>query len=280
MRGKIPLIALSLTMAATACDIVGPPYKEAVRDDDAASGDTVSRVVIEKFTGFMCGNCPEAGRTAHQIAQRYQGKVFVAEIHTGTLADTFPPFGQYYFKTPSGDSLNRYYGVDNRGVPIGLVSRRSWNGEPLSTPSTWAGRTDSLLKEPPLCLMSVKSEYNAASREVSARVQVEFLRSVVEPLNLVVYLLEDSVISYQKDYSRSPSSVYDYYQRDMLRLCPTGVWGRPWISSAVPGERRETVVAFRLNETWNARHCKVLAFLARTNTREVLQAAETYVISR
>ena len=244
------------------------------------TGDTVTRVVIEKFTGFMCGNCPTAARTAHQIAELYKGRVFVAEIHTGVLADTFPPFGEYYFKTPAGDSLNRHYGIDNRGVPIGLVSRRTWGGDPLSTASTWAAKVDSLLKEPTLCTFSLAAAYNAESREVIATVAANFLRPASEPLNLVVYVLEDSVISYQKDYSRSPSSVYDFAQRDMLRACPTGIWGRPFVQAAAPGDQKSVNVAFRLNEGWNAGKCKILAFLARANDRDVLQAAETYVISR
>ncbi len=269
-------VAVCLT---SACDVVKAPYKEG-GGKDAPAGDTVTRVVIEKFTGFMCGNCPSAGGTAHQIAETYKGRVFVAEIHTGVLADTFPPFGQYYFKTPAGDSLNRHYGIDNRGIPIGLVGRRTWDGDPLSTASTWAAKVDSLVKEPTLCTFSVVCDYNAENREVAARVAADFLRPAPEALNLVVYLLEDSVPSYQKDYSRSPSSIYDYPQRDMLRACPTGIWGQRFVGAAAPGDKKNTNVVFRLNDGWNASKCKVLAFLSRANNKEILQAAETYVISR
>jgi hypothetical protein len=273
-------LIFALGWMVVACDVVKPPYKESGNPPDNVAQDTVTRAIIEKFTGFMCGNCPAAGRTAHAVAAAYPGKVFVAEIHTGILADTFPPFGAYYYKTPAGDSLNQYYGIDNRGVPIGLVGRRNWGGDPLSTASTWGAKVDSLLKEPPLCLMSVTTAFNADTREVVAAVSARFLRAQSEPLNLVVYVLEDSVVGYQKDYSQSPSSVYDYVQRDMLRACPTGIWGRNFVNSAAPGDNKTLNVAFRLNSGWKANQCKILAFLTRAAHRDILQAAESYVISR
>jgi hypothetical protein len=68
----LPLVAALL---ATGCDVISPPYTEESPADTGTAGAFVQKVLLEDYTGFRCGNCPEAHERAQELQARYPGRV-------------------------------------------------------------------------------------------------------------------------------------------------------------------------------------------------------------
>ena len=65
MRNLIAIILLIFLCILSACDKIDPPYTE---DCNQTAKKTV---LIEKFTGHKCSNCPEASRKIDELKECY-----------------------------------------------------------------------------------------------------------------------------------------------------------------------------------------------------------------
>ena len=105
-----------------------------------------------------------------------------------------------------------------------------------------------------------------------------------DPANeqLSLYLVEDSVVSWQKDY-RLPAEIEDipnYAHHDMLRQALNGTYGqaiRPGGQTIQAGDRFYRTVEIKIPEGYRANHCKLVAFVHNKTTRLVRQAEYRYL---
>ena len=90
-------------------------------------------ILIEKFTGHKCSNCPAATRKIEELKEFYGLNIISVAIHPGYLEEftdidlNFP----YDFRTISGDIIGNDMGAGF--LPLGTVKRipggvlgRSW----------------------------------------------------------------------------------------------------------------------------------------------------------
>jgi len=170
--------------------------------------NTERNVVIADYTGHQCPFCPPAAAQAELIEAANPGRVFVAAIHAspendGTgdfqkVTDEFPRD----FTNPQGLEMAIEFfnlGVGFTSNPKGTVNRVPRddvffflsNGE-------WAAKTDKVLETELDVNIQAKSNYFPETNGVFLHVETDFINDLEGTYNIVVYALEDEVISRQK----------------------------------------------------------------------------------
>ncbi len=75
MKKRTPTILLIILLCWISCDKIEPPYIE------AGNQSAEKTILIEKFTGHKCSNCPEASRKVDELkdAMLQYGNVLTSE---------------------------------------------------------------------------------------------------------------------------------------------------------------------------------------------------------
>jgi len=100
------------------CDKIDPPYTQ-------TNNNLAERtVVIEKFTGHKCSNCPEASRKLDELQEFYGNNLISVSIHPGDLVeftgtdDNYP----YDFTTNTSDTISNDMGATF--LPLGTINKK------------------------------------------------------------------------------------------------------------------------------------------------------------
>jgi hypothetical protein len=268
------IVLISAVVWLSSCDVIEPPYREV----SAPSADTANTVVLlEDYTGFRCGNCPEAHERAEELRQRYAGRLLVMSVHAGFFArPTAPPY-TYDFRNPVAEELDRFFGISQAGNPNGMVNRRGYPTQHILGKDAWASAVDAALRSPAPLKLQVQAVMDTAARTVSIDATVQYVEPGAPDHYLALYIVEDSVVQYQLDYRRNPPDIPNYVHRFVLRDGVLGTWGEPLdTAGAAAGAvlQRRYVYRFPSAADWNPRHCSVIAIVHRYGTTyEILQAA-------
>ncbi len=281
------LIALTVILG---CDVIEPPYT--IEDNEADTTrfpvpefpektEYVKKVFLEHFTGHKCGNCPRAGEEVIRLEQIYHDQLIPLALHVTAYfagADETGYFSNDY-RTPTGDDLDYYFGIEAAGLPRGLVNRTEYNAHTILVYSDWEGAIEAQLSTGPLIDMQIITQYDADSNDFAAHIQIHLLQDFQNTLNLSAFIVEDSIVSAQKDYNEDPTVIEDYTHRHMLRASLNGTWGDPLFESpAANGQKIIKSFSTAIDMEYNPLNCSVLAFVYDATTLEVLQAEEVKII--
>ncbi len=285
------LLVLAGLLTVTACDIIEAPYRENVfqlpADEqcvlDAAAlepfpaGTSIERkVLLEEITGHQCGNCPEESDKAYDFYLNQQpGKVVLVYLHAGFYAN-IKPADKYTtdFTTPEALDLDAEF--NGIGYPFGMVDRQFSNP---GNASTWINNANQRLQLPAEAGIRIFNCYNVDSAKLTTVVDVKYLADATDQEYLALYLVEDKVKDWQKDYRYNPSDLPDYTHHNVLRGSINGVWGQPLTTEVVKNGDRFTVSAsYDIPSDYLVEHCKVVAFVHRFDTKEVRQVEEAAII--
>jgi hypothetical protein len=274
------LFPLLLLLGLSACDIIEAPYYEedfinqlpadekclleAAKEEAFPEGVPITKkVLLEEMTGHKCGNCPEATETAYRLyKETYPDQVILVGLHAGPLASFTPTASKYFtdFTTPDGDEI---YETMNPGgvVPFGMVDREVRNTNANAWPNAVAER----LQVPPVAGIRVVNCYEIDSVQVGTVIDLKFLEDISKETYLNVWLIEDKVIDWQKDY-RAPGGkvdLEDYEHHQVFRQAINSPFGEP-ISGEEgikAGDRFRFSYSFELSPDFDPAHCKVVAFV-------------------
>ncbi len=270
---SFPKYLLGLILAAAVlngCDIVEGPKV----DPNGFTGST-NKVLIEDFTGHMCGNCPRAHEQAAVLQGTYGDNLVVVAIHTGSFATVVPFLGySTEFKTPMGNELGTYYNADIEGLPIGLVNRREWGGSPITRYSNWGALAGTVLAEQPKMKIALTSVYNADDRTINLNTKLEYFTTGDANHQIVALITEDSIIAKQEDYTFGHEE--HYVHNHVLRGTITpGTWGVPVKGNQIfLGEKLNLDFTATLDTAWVPEHCHVVVYVHDNVSKEVLQVEE------
>lgn len=282
---KIFLSIVAATLVLQGCDKI-----EGNQFEDLTGVNTGQRVLIEEFTGHKCGNCPEGTKEIQKLISKYGGQLVPVSIHAGSFATTSSSGKYSYdFRTESGVELNTNYDVENSGYPAATINRKTVNGKRVFGRSAWASEIQKILTTIPSYKIDIKNEYNKNNHEVTSEVTIKYLNTgTADGLNLVVYVTEDSIINWQKDYSLKPNEdVQNYVHRHVLRSSINGTFGQPFASGKiVQNATIKKSFTYKLSrmgkdgkeEFFNPERCSVVAFIANKTDYAVQQVAEKHVM--
>lgn len=250
--------------------------------------------LLEDFTGVRCGYCPD-GHARAEAAQKALGKdkFIIMCVHAGGYAAAAT--GWANFTTIYGTSLVNQSAV--AGYPAGTINRLPAidMGATPQTPTVvgalamsrgdWdpAGRFVNTMFAP--ANIGTSATFDAASRELTVKVDVYYVGNETKPNNINVALLQSKLMSKQ---SGDPTPTDLYSQSHVLRHLITGQWGTPIADSLkVEGSKVSRTFTYIVPANYNGitadgggavviENCSVVAFITR-NKVDVINAAETSI---
>lgn len=291
------LLTLALILSFAGCDIIEEPYLEPSLGDcpagyelaltcldnapdinDPFAGVTIEKkVMLEEFTGHTCGNCPAASEIAVKLRdETYKDRMILVSVHEGGLAEPKTTGTKYLtdYRTEEGkDLFDFFFPAD--AVPFGLINRTE--NDPdfyLYDQFKWETVVGEQLALPAEAGIIITNCYDEDARELVTIVDVKYLIEGTDQEYLAVYLIEDEVVNWQKDYrlSGDQQDIPDYHHHDIFRGSLNGTWGRPLSGSVVPKDQTYRVTfCHDLDPEFDAAHCKIVAFVHNFETKEIRQ---------
>lgn len=283
-----------LALLLNSCDYVKQPFENITvstpdtsnifQDNDSLP---IQRILVEEFTGHTCGNCPEAAYILDSLKKNiYGSQMILVSIHAGFFAQPYTSGNKYLsdYRTPAGDTYFNDFNVG--GTPKAMINRNRSiinNGNyAFTSPSQWNTILNALKDSTPSVQILLSFMYDESSRNLSTTVKIPVLKNLSGSYALVLYLIEDDIIDWQKIYPNKPIPGYGtgdiefYKHKHMLRANVNGTWGETIIASnAVVGDTiTRNYAAFNINSNWNADNCYIVAYLYNTSTKEIIQARE------
>lgn len=274
----LPLLGLCTVMLMVQCDKIEPPFKEAGEQKVAA--DTpyfetetsfIQKYLLEDYTGHTCLNCPKAHTIMKEMRQAMGDTLVCMAVHCGNFAEPGDaPFTADY-RTALGNYLAGHFSVS--GLPKGMISRKLFNGKRVLDRSEWKSSAASLPRTAPELGLQIKDTTVAAYPDsVYIFVKINYLKDFTSSLRLHVVLLEDSIVSAQKQPDLTV--VENYVHDHMLRACLSPLEGSVLHAGNAVAQGTAEIRAYALhrNPTWRWKHCSILAFITDAESEEVLQA--------
>jgi len=213
-------------------------------------------VVLEEFTGHQCIFCPSGTKELLRLDSLYGEQLIPVSIHAGGFAE--PSAGKYetdYRVLPHCNVYQNEFDVASFGYPAGLVSRRNAQ---LETRDNWGIVLTDLADDAPLAELRLKNYYNVDENVVRISLTVIFDQSPTKDYNLQVFVNEDHIIDWQKDFSQGDIENYDH--RHMLRKVVNGTFGRA-LENIEGGVEVNFEYILPLEANWNPDNVETVAYI-------------------
>ena len=213
----------------------------------------VSRaVLIEDYTGQYCVNCPRATEEIERLIEQYGDSIVIAvAIHSGPFGKSKGEPSPLY--TDVGDMYFNTWGMSAQ--PIGLIDRL-FGSTPFSY-TDWAGGVNyEVAIEPPVGFLT-DIDYDAETRDAAIEVQTIGLDSALVSGKLQVWLVEDSIDSFQLMPDGSREEHYNHMH--VFRASVNDPWGDAL--SVSHGQVALKNYELKLDPAWVPEHCSVVTFL-------------------
>lgn len=300
---KIFFIFFAVSIIFTSCDYIQNPYPEGnLNVSDTAScpqsqfpvvTDHFKKILIEDFTGHTCGNCPKAAKELYAIDSIYPGKIIGIGLHVGGYAAPAPgynssPSTAYTadYRTTTGELLDAAFGASEFGLPQGMFNRKQYdaiNKTHLQFYPNWKTYAAGIINEASVVDLQINVDYTSSNRKICVDVRDSFLTNMSATFNLVVFLTQDSIISWQ-DYIGVNKE--DYIHRHVFRdaITPSGTWGELLATGTIAvGTTNIKRFAYTIPADYkgvpcDVNKCHLIAFIYNTSTYEIIQSEEVKII--
>ena len=240
---------LTLTaMLMTSCDEMDPQDRLIYVEPPQVS----RAVLIEDFTGQYCVNCPRATEEIERLVEEYGDTTVIAvAIHSGPFSKNQGAYTPLY--TAQGDEYFSHWGLSAQ--PVGLVDRL-FSSTPFDY-TDWAGAVNyELEKKAPVSIM-VEAEMDGGDNLCHANVEVIGLDSALVKGKLQVWLVEDSIDSFQLMPNGSREEHYNHMH--VFRATLNGAWGDDIIVNH--GQVVQKSYTLPMDAAWKPQHCSIVAFV-------------------
>lgn len=220
MKQKIHLFAYLLAFAAvlSACKKeddkeATPAPTQAVDEFKTIPTSFTQKVMMERYTGEWCVNCPDAAKYIDAIAVKYPTKFAVAGVHQGdwleipqltTLKDHLGGIGGY----PRA-SINRVPAQNTTNGQDGLVVYSRGN---------WEANVDRLVDQgsTKTAKAGLAIESSITDNKLSIKVHCGFTATVSSDTRLTVYLLEDQITAVKQIGATTNPYIHDNVLRKVI----------------------------------------------------------------
>lgn len=226
-------------------------------------------VLIEESTGVQCTNCPQGHAISESLSDANPGRIEIVCIHTGSLAY---PFNSQHndFRTTFGDAIDGYLGGFT-AQPQGAIDQKIFPGETVYwlDKNKWAGYVTQELQLQTKVNLDITNTYDSTTRVLTTKVHGKYLETFNAENNLSVMLTESDIIDWQDNSQPAPVHIDSFYHHNhVLRMMLTPFNGEVInpMDQKRAGDEFTRTYSYTIPATWNANHCRVVAFLAETGT--------------
>ncbi len=287
----ILFLGLSSVLWISSCDKIEGPYIE--QNTLVATCDTptftqltnpIQKIFLEEYTGQTCVNCPQGHKTAATLKTRYEDTMVLMAIHAGIFAEpeAAPSIFTADYRSEAGNQLNSFFGV--QGYPSGIVNRTPFMGMTVLDKSAWSSAINALDRTSPTLAIQLEAVDNSAENGFCVFVKSTFLQNTLKNYKLTLFLIEDSIVSPQKNNLASIGPVpdiTDYIHRHMLRTSINSVWGDA-ISTITTQSAANSFVIKGYSFSFSGKpyvksRCSVIAVVYDSDTKAVVQVEETHL---
>lgn len=283
MMKELKIVVIISMIFIFSCDDIEEPFIEEMKTEcgDASLPIPIKQILIEEFTGHKCGYCPDGDKSIELLKELYCDHVIPVSIHTGGFAEVNSS-GKYTYdyRAEDGLTISNYY--EPTGFPSALINRKEYDEGLMLDNTYWLTIVSELLEQKPVADIHINSNYSSSERELKVEVDIVFLKSIDERLMLSVYFVEDSIVSWQKDYSlESENQDVEFYPHNhVFRDGINGAWGEEILNGQVnSNDVKSKAYIYTVNSEWNVENSSLIAFVYQSETKEVLQAAQSSIIN-
>lgn len=290
MKTVFKLIFTSLSIILlNACDYVDRDVVKNYGKEESAPVDTTTsedttevrmrKVLIEDFTGHTCPNCPKAATEIKSLENLYGEKVVAIALHvSATFAEPQPPTYTADYRTAEGTAIDDFFNISSSGLPKGMINRKEIQGSPIVGFQSWGAEVSSIINTPLEAWISMKNTYDDALNKVTTTLKIDFENSITDEIKLCVFLVQDSIVSPQKDITAAGGKIIDYVHNHMLRKGLTPAFGESIITNPTSATPEITkTYSLVLGSDNVPEHCKIVAYIYKASNYEVIQVQEKHV---
>ena len=225
MKKLLSLISSFALIITISCDQISPPYTE------QNTQEAEKTVLIEKFTGHQCSNCPDATRKLKELKEYYGENLISIAIHPGGTEFTETDLNHPYdFTTASGDIIMNDMGGTIFGLPLGTVNRISGgiSNTKLWLKDDWSTQIDNLLYDDNGNILEknvdfeITTSFEEINKELTIQTNINILNNLEGTYNLCLIIIEDGIISPQDD---GEETIEDYEHNHIYRCSVNGTYG-------------------------------------------------------
>ncbi len=240
------MLAISVLMAS--CDEVSND-KRLIYVEPPQVGRAV---LIEDYTGQYCVNCPRATEEIERLVEQYGDSTVIAvAIHSGPFSKDKGELSPLY--TEVGDMYFNTWGLSAQ--PTGLIDRLF--GSMAFDYTDWGGGVNYEIAFKAPVGFQTSSDYDEETRKASIEVQTIGLDSALVSGKLQVWLVEDSIDSFQLMPNGSKAEHYNHMH--VFRASVNDPWGDEL--SVNRGQVAIKNYAIKLDPAWVPEHCSIVTFL-------------------
>lgn len=227
-------------------------------------------VLLEDFTGQNCVNCPAAHTILEKLSAQHGAAIIPVSIHAGGFGISVESTRYTGLMTPEGDTYNDAWGITE--WPKGVVNRHTG----ALNPDEWATAVRTEIARPTNLAIDLDASLSDDLKDIDIAVTLRPAADIKGRLQ--VWILEDSIIAFQKDVDRG--RIPNYVHNHVYRASVNGVGGEPVELSAMLHKDLTYTCLVRSGEReqWNVDNLSVVAFVY--NDSEVLQAAKVDLRSK
>ena len=280
MKLLLYIILISL-IALSSCDIIEAPYTEEGNKPPVDTSKYVRNVLLEDYTGHRCGNCPRAAKLAATLSEHYGDRLIVMAVHAGYYAKPKGDKYSYDFRTDESNAYDEFFGISKVGNPNGMVSRIDYPTGHIKSEGKWDAAIQELLALKPRMSLELEGSLDTNKMEISVTYKIKYLQDGSPNDNLVLLILEDSVIKYQTDYSKNPPDIPDYVHMHVLRASFTGPWGTALNPEGIAKDDVfENTLTYKIpaDKDWVPKNLSVIAYIHDNgDTYEVYQVQKAHL---
>lgn len=279
------LLFLFFASIIYSCDKINPDdrieLKQIVSVDTTATDTTTyssyHRVLIEDYTGHQCGHCPQAAEMIDSLIELYPHKIIPITVHSGSYAELNPPKYTQDYRTEDGDKYSSFFTIVAH--PTGLFNRVDFKiFEHLKVVDQFKSETQKQIADTQKIGMRMIHSYNESSREISVTVKFKALLDLKGEYKLCVCLTEDSLFSYQKDYSKSPQDIPNYHHKHLFRTTLNTTWGETVAVNMAKDSTKQKSYNYTISSAYKAKNCHLIAYIYDSQSYKIVESIDEKLI--
>jgi hypothetical protein len=241
----------------------------------------VKQVMLEDFTGHRCVNCPTAAVLLNGMLEELHPRLVSYTVHAGNFANPVPnsPF-ETDLRSPLSERLFSDYGIFAN--PIGMIDRIEFNGLIQIFTDSWQSVVTQQLQNLNSADLKLKNTFYPKTNTVLVDANIDFLADLDGNYHLVVYLVEDGIVSphLNNNPSVGPDTLWNFKHHNVLRAAVNAAYGERLniTEDIVSGQSFSKSYTFQLDEAWVASNCNIIAYIGKyddvLNLLDIIQVAE------
>jgi len=260
------IFAIFAILNFTGCDIIDDnPYiiKHSI-DPPEDPDDTEKSVLVIKFTGHQCPNCPAGTEILNSLERIHGKKITTLAVHSGGFARTLPQSDfTYDFRTEFGNKLDSK--IKPNGYPKALVG--SFDPAKQAERGEWENLFNEEIEIKTSISISIENKISDSNLLSKVTVNNTDDLTVLNNLSVVAVITEDSIVKPQK---RGSSTILDYVHNHVLRVgLSSDIYGDPVLFD----KNNKFTINYEKNMSteWKTNKLKVVAYIIDNETLKIIQ---------